>query len=121
MGNEPEVKVSLEGQVAALVDRIEQLEERSKDDDETFRQMAERIDSYAARSQEAVSAIHAEVSDAAAQAIGSVHAQVADALAQFNNRLHAIAANAIGQATSDKLAGIRHRDSRVSRPVNSRA
>jgi predicted nucleic acid-binding Zn-ribbon protein len=106
--SESETKTAaLEGRVAELESQLAVFVDRAKDDDEQIRSLAQRVNEYGARYDEAVAA---------------VDQRVADALAQFGARLYEafakdVAKDAVTQVTSETIAESLSKKVLVTRPA----
>src|SRR5579862_815448 len=66
----------LEARLAKLEEQVAVFIERAKDDDEAFRQLAERINEYGKRHEQAIAAIDERVAETLSRLVTDVYAQV---------------------------------------------
>ena len=85
---------ALEARVAELESQVAVLVARTADDDQTFRELAERINLYSARHEKAISAVDERVARALAQII-------ADAFTNFHRE---VSAEAVTRISSETIA-----------------
>ena len=85
---------ALEARVAELESQVKVLVARTADDDQTFRELAERINLYSARHEKAISAVDERVAKALSQVIVSV----------FEHFHREVSAEAVAKISSETIA-----------------